>query len=206
MFITFEGPEGAGKTTILARIAERLKQQFDVLVTREPGGIKIAEEIRTVILNPNHINMHERTEALLYAAARSQHYYERVAPAIQQNKIVICDRFIDSSLAYQGYARGLGIEEVKKINEFAIGQIMPDCTILFDLDPAIGLERITTNNRESNRLDKESLAFHMKVREGYLKVAEMYPNRIVIINAEDTIDKVEQQVWQVVYERLNKSK
>ena len=95
MFITFEGPEGAGKTTILARIAERLKQQFDVLVTREPGGIKIAEEIRTVILNPNHINMHERTEALLYAAARSQHYYERVAPAIQQNKIVICDRFID---------------------------------------------------------------------------------------------------------------
>lgn len=206
MFITFEGPEGAGKTTILARIAERLKQQFDVLVTREPGGIKIAEEIRTVILNPNHINMHERTEALLYAAARSQHYYERVAPAIQQNKIVICDRFIDSSLAYQGYARGLGIEEVKKINEFAIGQIMPDCTILFDLNPAIGLERITTNNRESNRLDKESLAFHMKVREGYLKVAEMYPNRIVIINAEDTIDKVEQQVWQVVYERLNKSK
>ena len=206
MFITFEGPEGAGKTTILARIAERLKQQFDVLVTREPGGIKIAEEIRTVILNPNHINMHDRTEALLYAAARSQHYYERVAPAIQQNKIVICDRFIDSSLAYQGYARGLGIEEVKKINEFAIGHIMPDCTILFDLDPAIGLERITTNNRESNRLDKESLAFHMKVREGYLKVAEMYPNRIVIINAEDTIDKVEQQVWQVVYERLNKSK
>lgn len=206
MFITFEGPEGAGKTTILARIAERLQQQFDVLVTREPGGIKIAEEIRTVILNPNHINMHERTEALLYAAARSQHYYERVAPAIQQNKIVICDRFIDSSLAYQGYARGLGIEEVKKINEFAIGNIMPDCTILFDLNPAIGLERISTNNRESNRLDKESLAFHMKVREGYLKIAKMYPKRIIIINAEDTIDKVEQQVWQVVSERLNKSK
>ena len=206
MFITFEGPEGAGKTTILARIATRLKELGEVLVTREPGGIKIAEKIRAVILDPEHVEMDERTEALLYAAARSQHYFERVAPALQQHKIVLCDRFIDSSLAYQGYARGLGIKEVLKINQFAIGNIMPDITILFDIEPKVGLARIAANDgREVNRLDKESLAFHEKVREGYKKVAEMYPERTIIIDADDEISAVEEKVWQVLQARLNKS-
>ncbi|HEY9570476.1 MAG TPA: dTMP kinase [Metalysinibacillus sp.] len=206
MFITFEGPEGAGKTTILAKIATRLKELEEILVTREPGGIKIAEKIRAVILDPEHVEMNERTEALLYAAARSQHYFERVAPALQQHKIVLCDRFIDSSLAYQGYARGLGIEEVLEINQFAIGHIMPDITILFDIEPKVGLARIAANDgREVNRLDKESLAFHEKVREGYKKVAEMYPERTIIIDADDEISAVEEKVWQVLQARLNKS-
>lgn len=206
MFITFEGPEGAGKTTILARIATRLKELGEVLVTREPGGIKIAEKIRAIILDPEHIEMDERTEALLYAAARSQHYFERVAPALQQHKIVLCDRFIDSSLAYQGYARGLGIKEVLKINQFAIGNIMPDITILFDIEPAVGLARIAANDtREINRLDKESLAFHEKVRAGYKEVAKMYPERTIIIDADDKIEVVEEKVWQALLARLNKS-
>lgn len=206
MFITFEGPEGAGKTTILAKIATRLKELEEILVTREPGGIKIAEKIRAVILDPEHVEMNERTEALLYAAARSQHYFERVAPALQQHKIVLCDRFIDSSLAYQGYARGLGIEEILEINQFAIGHIMPDITILFDIEPKVGLARIAANDgREVNRLDKESLAFHEKVREGYKKVAEMYPERTIIIDADDEISAVEEKVWQVLQARLNKS-
>src|SRR5690606_25688961 len=135
LFVTFEGPEGAGKTTVLEKIVERLvQQQFDVVKTREPGGVEIAEKIREVILNPTHTKMNERTEALLYAAARSQHFYEVVEPAIREGKWVLCDRFIDSSLAYQGYARGIGIEEVLSINEFAIGNRFPDLTILFDIE------------------------------------------------------------------------
>ncbi len=158
LFITFEGPEGAGKTTIIKKIAERLAQEnIDVLATREPGGIEIAEKIRTIILNPAHTAMDERTEALLYAAARSQHYFEKVRPALDAGKMVICDRFIDSSLAYQGYARGIGVDEVLSINEFAIGKKLPDLTILFDISPEVGLARIHAHgDREVNRLDVES--------------------------------------------------
>ncbi len=179
LFITFEGPEGAGKTTVIQKIAERLAEKnIDVLATREPGGIEIAEKIRTIILNPAHTAMDERTEALLYAAARSQHYFEKVRPALDAGKLVICDRFIDSSLAYQGYARGIGIDEVLSINEFAIGKKLPDMTILFDIAPEVGLARIyATGNREVNRLDVESLPFHQKVHEGYLLLVERYPER-----------------------------
>lgn len=206
MFITFEGPEGAGKTTILHKIAQRLQAYGEVLVTREPGGIEIAEKIREVILNPMHTAMNEHTEALLYAAARSQHYFERIIPALASEKIVICDRFIDSSLAYQGYARNLGIEQVAAINKFAIGDAMPDITILFDIEPAKGLARIAANEqREINRLDQETLAFHTKVREGYHKVAQMYTSRIIVINADATVDEVEQRVWQALEARMNKS-
>ena len=132
LFITFEGPEGAGKTSVLKIISERLQaENKNVLMTREPGGIEIAEKIREIILNQNHTMMHERTEALLYAAARAQHFYEKVLPALAAGKHVLCDRFIDSSFAYQGHARGIGIDEVLGINEFAIGDRMPDVTILF---------------------------------------------------------------------------
>ncbi|MFP3919042.1 dTMP kinase [Lysinibacillus telephonicus] len=200
LFITFEGPEGAGKTTILNKIVERLHQhQIDVLATREPGGIEIAEKIRDVILNPAHTAMGERTEALLYAAARSQHFFEKVEPALKQGKHVLCDRFIDSSLAYQGFARGIGIDEVLAINEFAIGKRMPDITILFDIEPAIGLARIHAHNeREVNRLDIESLSFHEKVREGYREVVKRYPNRIKVVNADQSIDLVVEEVWHIL--------
>ncbi|WP_068986569.1 MULTISPECIES: dTMP kinase [Lysinibacillus] len=202
LFITFEGPEGAGKTTVIQKIAERLAQEnIDVLATREPGGIEIAEKIRTIILDPAHTAMDERTEALLYAAARSQHYFEKVRPALDAGKMVICDRFIDSSLAYQGYARGIGVDEVLSINEFAIGKKLPDMTILFDLAPEVGLARIHAHGeREVNRLDVESLAFHKKVREGYLQLVERYPKRIYVVNADQNIDRVVEDVWSLLYE------
>ncbi|GAA3343454.1 dTMP kinase [Deinococcus persicinus] len=204
LFITFEGPEGAGKTTVIQKIAERLVEiNIDVLATREPGGIEIAEKIRTIILNPAHTAMDERTEALLYAAARSQHYFEKVQPALDAGKLVICDRFIDSSLAYQGYARGIGIDEVLSINEFAIGKKLPDMTILFDIAPEVGLARIyATGNREVNRLDVESLPFHQKVHEGYLLLVERYPERIRIVNADQDIDSVVEDVWSLLLDAI----
>lgn len=202
LFITFEGPEGAGKTTVLNKIVEQLQEiNIEVMATREPGGIEIAEKIREVILNPSHTAMDERTEALLYAAARSQHFFEKVEPALQQGKLVLCDRFIDSSLAYQGYARGIGIDEVLAINEFAIGKRMPDLTILFDLDPKVGLSRIHAHHdREINRLDQESLAFHEKVREGYYEVVKRYPNRIKVVDANQSVDTVVENVWHLLKE------
>ncbi len=205
LFITFEGPEGAGKTTILSKIVERMQEnEINFLATREPGGIEIAEKIREVILNPAHTAMDERTEALLYAAARSQHFFEKVKPALKQGKHVLCDRFIDSSLAYQGYARGIGIDEVLAINEFAIGKHLPDMTILFDIEPEIGLARIHAHNdREVNRLDIESLSFHEKVREGYHEVVRRYPNRIKVVNADQSIDRVVDEVWHIL-ERILK--
>jgi len=204
LFITFEGPEGAGKTTVIQKIAERLaEEKIDVLATREPGGIEIAEKIRSIILDPEHTAMDERTEALLYAAARSQHYFEKVRPALDAGKMVICDRFIDSSLAYQGYARGIGVDEVLSINEFAIGKKLPDMTILFDLAPEVGLARIHAHGeREVNRLDVESLAFHKKVREGYLQLVERYHERIHVINADQNIDRVVEDVWSLIYEAI----
>lgn len=200
LFITFEGPEGAGKTTVIQKITERLeKEDIKVLLTREPGGIEIAEKIRAVILDPEHTAMDERTEALLYAAARSQHYFEKVRPALDAGKLVICDRFIDSSLAYQGYARGIGVDEVLAINEFAIGKKLPDMTILFDLSPEVGLARIQANgDREVNRLDVESLAFHKKVREGYLLLVERYPERIKVVNADQNLEQVVEEVWSIL--------
>jgi len=143
LFVTIEGPEGSGKTTIGKKIVERLIQEgYEVIYTREPGGIDIAEQIRNVILDVKNTNMDPRTEALLYAASRRQHLIEKIVPAIKDNKIIICDRFVDSSLAYQGHARHLGIDNVYEINKFAIDTLMPDLTLLFDIDPKIGLERI----------------------------------------------------------------
>ena len=200
LFISFEGPEGAGKTTILKLIAEKCEEQgIEVLTTREPGGSKIAEKIRSIILDPEHIEMDPRTEALLYAAARSQHFAEKIAPALEEGKFVLCDRFIDSSLAYQGVGRNLGVDAVHDINVFAIGDQMPDFTILFDLEPEVGLARINANSgREINRLDVESLAFHQSVREAYLQLAEKYPNRIRVVDASKSVDDVVDDVWGIL--------
>lgn len=200
LFITFEGGEGAGKTSVLKAIGERLQEkQRNVLFTREPGGIEIAEKIRSVILDPVHIEMHERTEALLYAAARSQHFYEKVMPALENGQHVLCDRFIDSSLAYQGHARGIGIDDVLAINEFAIGKRLPDVTIFFDLAPEKGLARIqATRADEINRLDTEGLAFHKKVYEGYEIVMNRYPGRFKVVNADQALEQVIEEVWMIL--------
>ncbi|MCD3350744.1 dTMP kinase [Clostridium botulinum D/C] len=196
VFITLEGPDGSGKTTIVKMIEKYLKENnVDYISTREPGGINISEQIREIILDTKNTEMDARTEALLYVASRRQHLAERVIPALKLGKIVICDRFIDSSLAYQGYARGIGIDEVMSINEFAIDGYMPNLTLYLDIEPEIGLKRISQNDkREVNRLDLEKLDFHKKVREGYFKVLEKYPNRINKINANQPIDKVFEDV------------
>lgn len=192
IFITIEGPEGAGKTTITQMLGKALQQEgYQVLLTREPGGVPISEQIREVILNKDNTAMDSRTEALLYAAARRQHLVEVVMPELERGGIVLCDRFIDSSLAYQGHARGLDIEEVYNINKFAIGDMMPDATLFFDIDPEEGLRRIQSNGeREVNRLDLEALDFHKKVCEGYQFIINRWKERFIIVDAGRTIDEV----------------
>lgn len=203
LFITFEGGEGTGKTTVINNLYNHLiSLGYDVIKTREPGGSKISESIRGIILDVNNTEMDYKTEALLYAASRRQHLIEVVIPALNENKIVICDRYIDSSLAYQGYARGLGIEEVKKVNEYGIKGYWPDLTIYIDLDPSIGLYRIKSNNREVDRLDVEAISFHEKVREGYLKLMEMYPNRIKKIDGNVSLEDLTKITERIVIDKL----
>jgi len=204
MFITFEGGDGAGKSTVINKVYEELvKKNLSCMITREPGGIDIAEQIREVILNVKNTKMDARTEALLYAAARRQHLAEKVIPALEEGKIVLCDRFLHSSLAYQGYARGLGIEEVYEINKFAIDSYMPDLVILFDIEPKLGLERINKNKgREINRLDKENMDFHDKVREGYSILMEKYNHNIVKVDASGAVDEVYLEVSKIINENI----
>lgn len=200
LFIVFEGGEGTGKTTAIESIYDWIQEKdLKCIKTREPGGIKISEEIRQVILDKDNTKMDGRTEALLYAAARRQHLVEKVIPALNEGYVVLCDRFIDSSLAYQGFARGLGIDEVMSINKFAIGEYMPDLSILFDLEPKIGLERISTSGeREINRLDLEKIDFHEKVREGYNKVYKENRDRIVKINAAQSKEDVLKEIKKIL--------
>jgi dTMP kinase len=201
-FITFEGPDGSGKSTASTGVYEKLLENgYDAIYTREPGGIDISEQIRKVILDPKNTSMDAKTEALLYAASRRQHLVEKIIPALNEGKIVICDRFIDSSLAYQGYARGLGIEEVYKINKFAIGDYLPMKTLFLNVDAKTGLDRIS-NRKNKDRLDQEELSFHNDVFEGYQKVIEMYKDRMIIIDAtkseEEVIDMCYQEVIKIV--------
>ena len=204
MFITVEGPEGSGKSSACKRIYEELLHRgYDVILTREPGGIPIAESIREIILNKKNTEMDARTEALLYAAARRQHLVQKVWPALKAGKIVLCDRFIDSSLAYQGGARGLGVDEVLGINLFATEGTLPDLTLLFDIEPEIGLARIAKNQgREVNRLDLEGLDFHHTVRNTFLDLAHRYENRFSVIDASLSEEEVYQKALQVVLEKI----
>ena len=202
-FITFEGGEGCGKSTVLKAIKERLESEgVSVVLTREPGGTPIAEQIRTVILDKGNTARDGRTEALLYAASRRQHLVEKIWPALQEGKTVLCDRYLDSSLAYQGGARGLGIDEVLSINLFATEGTYPDLTLLFDLEPEQGLARIAANqNREVNRLDLEKLDFHHQVRNNFLALAKRYPDRYVIIDASQPLADVIEDAYKAIKER-----
>ena len=202
-FITFEGGEGCGKSTVLKAIKERLESEgASVVLTREPGGTPIAEQIRNVILDKGNTAMDGRTEALLYAASRRQHLVEKIWPALQEGKTVLCDRYLDSSLAYQGGARGLGIDEVLSINLFATEGTYPDLTLLFDLEPEQGLARIAANqNREVNRLDLEKLDFHHQVRNNFLALAKRYPDRYVIIDASQPLADVIEDAYKAIKER-----
>lgn len=208
MFITLEGPEGSGKTSAVKTVVKKLIEMgYDIVQTREPGGTLIAEQIRNVILDVNNTKLDSRAEALLYAASRRQHLVEKVWPALKEGKIVICDRFLDSSLAYQGGARGLGIESVLNINMFATEGTFPDLTLLFDLDPELGLERITANkNREINRLDLEKIEFHNRVRQTFLELAKRWPERYVIIDASKSMEEVAEATYKAIMDKLNASR
>lgn len=201
-FITFEGPDGSGKTTISTEVQKRLIEAgYDAIYTREPGGIDIAEQIRSVILDPKNVNMDAKTEALLYAASRRQHLIEKVLPALEKGQIVICDRFIDSSLAYQGYARGLGIEEVFRINEFAVEGHFPDATVYLNLAYEEGLKRIETRAFK-DRLDLETTNFHKQVSKGYEEVLKKYKHRMKIVDASQDIEHVLNDAMNYVLELI----
>jgi len=204
-FISFEGPDGSGKSTVLkqvvAQIGPRLKTQY--LVTREPGGSKIAEKIRQLILDPVNEEMSAKTEALLYAASRSQHMFETVIPALKAGKVVFSDRFVDSSLAYQGAGRDLGIAAVKQINDFATSKIEPDLTIFLDVKPQVGLDRIAKERAgQEDRLEQEKLIFHQKVYRGYQEVNQAYPKRIVVVNANKPLNLVVEDCVKIIANRL----
>ncbi|MCD8209564.1 MAG: dTMP kinase [Coprobacillus sp.] len=204
MFITLEGPEGSGKTTAIKYAVSELKKRgYEIVETREPGGTSISEQIRNVILDKENKAMDPRTEALLYAASRRQHLVEKIWPALKEGKIVICDRYLDSSLAYQGVGRGIGTKNILNANLFATEDTWPDLTILFDIDPTVGMERIAANsNREVNRLDLEEMEFHKKVREAFLKLAKKYKKRYVVIDASKPLEEVEKEVLDIILKRL----
>ncbi|MGX4644759.1 dTMP kinase [Holzapfeliella sp. JNUCC 80] len=202
-FITLEGPDGSGKSTALKQLIKLFNQQTqdNLVLTREPGGSTIAEAIREIILNPDYSEMDDRTEALLYAASRRQHLVETVLPALEADKTVISDRYLDSSLAYQGGGRGLGIEDVAEMNQFATENVMPDLTLYFDVNPQIGLSRID-QNREKDRLEQEKESFHQRVYETYQELYHRYPNRIVKIDANQPKESVVDDTIKAMKDRF----
>ena len=205
LFITFEGGEGSGKTTLIEGLVEYLESRnLKVIKTREPGGIKISEDIRNVILDVNNTKMDQITEALLYAASRRQHLVEKVIPYLNEGYIVICDRFLDSSLAYQGHARGIGIDKVYNINLSATDGILPDLTLFIDVRPEVGLKRISSNNREQNRLDLEKMSFHERVYEGYKIVLERFRDRVVSVNGEQSKELLLADTIKIIDDFLDK--
>lgn len=206
IIISFEGPDGAGKTTVLEQVLPVLQEKgYDIITTREPGGVEIAERIRDVILDVNHVAMDNKTELLLYMAARRQHYVEKVLPALEAGKVVLIDRFIDSSIAYQGAGRGLDKDIITRLNDFATDGRKPDLTLYFDVESEIGLARIAKNaEREVNRLDLEKLDMHKRVREGYLVLTEQ-EKRIVTIDASRELADVVSETLHTILEQLAKN-
>ena len=190
IFITLEGPDGSGKSTIMNLIINYFNEKnIDFISTREPGGTDIGEKIRHIILDEKNHNMSLETEALLYAASRGQHVYEKILPALEEGKIVLCERFLLSSLAYQGIGRGLGVENVKMINDFAIKGLRPDLTLFFHVDPILTLER-KVQKQGGDRLEKEGSKFHKGVYKGYMKLLDTYPDNIQIIDASKSVEEV----------------
>ena len=200
-FITFEGCDGCGKSTQLRLLSEYLtKNGVPHIFTREPGGGKISEAIREILLSGKNMEMTDECEALLYAASRVQHLSDRVEPALSEGKLVICDRYVDSSLAYQAYARGLGLDFVSKINAFALEKYLPDVTVFIDLTPDAAFLR-KHGADENDRLEKAGMAFHKRVYEGYKAVAAAEPNRVVCVDGNQTPDKVFADVLQILKEK-----
>ena len=205
-FISFEGPDGAGKTSVMRQITADLQKQLGldgVLYTREPGGNHIAEQIRGVLFDARNIDMDPRTEALLFAAARRQHLVADIMPALKSGKVILCDRYVDSSIAYQGAGRGLGEDNIWQINQFAIDGLMPELTIYLDIDSELGLKRIAQNRADQvNRLDEEALPFHRKVRSACPMLARQNPDRIVTIDASQPLTQVISATRLAIHQRF----
>jgi dTMP kinase len=201
LFITLEGPDGSGKSTMIGLIGQYLKEQgIEHVITREPGGTAIGEKIRGIIIDRENINMGPETEALLFAASRAQHVHEKILPAVEEGKVVVCDRFLLSSLAYQGVGRGLGIQEVKAVNEFGLRGMTPDLILFFHVDPEVTLLRKTKEG--GDRLEEEGGVFHREVYEGYMTLLRMYPDNVVVIDAEKSVEEVYAQTITALTEVL----
>lgn len=204
-FITFEGTDGSGKTSVIKEVERYLKVAgYDVVITREPGGVSISEQVRNVIHDVQNTEMDPVCEALLYAASRRQHLVQKVLPLLAEGKVVLCDRYVDSSLAYQGYARGVGIDKVKAINEFATDGVYPDLTLFINVRPEVGLARILAHQQthEYNRLDREPSEFHKRTHDGYLELCKLYPERIKSVDGERTVKEVSFDCFKLIKEIL----
>lgn len=200
LFISIEGPDGSGKSTQIENIKKFFEEKdIEIVFTREPGGTAIGERIREIILDNSFKEMDPMTEAMLYAASRAQHVAQVIGPALEAGKVVVCDRFVDSSLAYQGFGRELG-EAVEIINSYAIGPYMPDITFLMKLDPNVGKHRIEENRETQDRLEHEKMAFHRKVYKGYLELEKKHPGRIVGIDASLGIDEIRDEIYRKLEE------
>ena len=198
MFITLEGPEGGGKSTLVAALSRRLSESgYSVVATREPGGTELGRQIRILLLEQGQVAA--RSELMLFLADRAQHVQEVILPALNNGQIVLCDRFTDSTLVYQGYARGLDLQMLRSANHWATDGLTPDLTLLLDLDPAVGLERLESKDR----LDREPLEFHQKVRDGFLSEAANSPDRIQVLSADRSADVVEADAWELVSRRVS---
>ncbi|WP_195701277.1 dTMP kinase [Companilactobacillus futsaii] len=205
IFISFEGPDGAGKTTALEKLLPLLKERTDkeVVLSREPGGSIIAEKIRKIILDIHDEEMDPRTEALLYAAARRQHLVDAVLPALDEGKVMLSDRFVDSSIAYQGGGRQIGTKEVGEINDFAIDGHLPDLTVYFNITPEVGLSRIRKDHEGAmDRLEKEALSFHQRVYDSYMEIVKNNPDRIKAVDASQPVEKVVADALDVIIKRF----
>jgi len=199
LFLTFEGIDFCGKSTQVERLIRRLESMaLPVVVVREPGGTHISEAIREILLDNKHERMDARTELLLYTAARAQIVAEKIIPALESSQIVICDRFIDSTTAYQGYGRRLDLDLVQAVNNFATRNVKPQCTILLDIPIELAESRRKMYSLKKDRLEGETLAFHNRVRDGYCEIAQSEPERICIVNGEGSCEQVEQRVWDIV--------
>jgi len=206
MFITFEGPEGSGKSTQLPMLAQFLEESgLPVVRTREPGGTKIGDQIREVLVRMDNTELHPRTEILLFLAARAQLVEELIIPSLQQGKIILCDRYGDSTLAYQGYGHGLDLETLRAMLQFATGGLKPDLTILLDVDVMTGLRRKKIKE-EWNRLDAFELSFHERVRTGYHMLAGQDPERWKIVDATQDPDQVQKEIRGLVLDAIEKKK
>ena len=204
-FITFEGTDGAGKTTQIQRLSTDLSQAgYDVCLTREPGGTSISEQIRDMLLNPDHSEMAATTELLLYAASRAQHVSEVIKPALELGKIVISSRFADAMVVYQGYGRGLDLERIHHLNRIATDGITPDVTFVLDLPVEVGLQRVQNSRGSLDRLEREKIEFHQRLREGYRRLAQQEPQRLKIIDAQVSPEQVYAQIQAVIQLLLQK--